>query len=87
MSNEPRITFPCPYPLKIIGDTAPAMAAEVVDIVRQHASELEESSIEVLDSRNGNFCSVRITIIATGEDQLRGLHADLLAHPAVRLVL
>ena len=87
MTDEPRIEFPCDYPIKIIGDQSPHMSTEVVRIVQRHAPEVDESAVDVMNSRKGNFCSVRITIVATGESQLRTLHADLMAHPAVRLVL
>jgi putative lipoic acid-binding regulatory protein len=39
------------------------------------------------DSRAGKYCSVRLSITATGEPQLRALHRALLEEPLVKLVI
>ena len=85
--DPPRIEFPCDYPLWIIGDVHAKFREQVLAIVREHAAEVRESSISVRESRGGSYCSVRVTIVATGEQQLRALHAALVAEPAVRMVL
>jgi putative lipoic acid-binding regulatory protein len=85
--EPPRIEFPCDYPIKVIGDVSDDGIAEIVAIVRQHAPEVTPDQVSTRDSRNGNFRSVRVTIVATGEEQLRVLHEDLIALPNVRLVL
>lgn len=88
MSEEdaPRIAFPCRYPIKIIGEVS-ASAAAILAVVRRHAPEVTPDEVSTRDSRKGNYQSVRVTIVATGEAQLQALHADLLALPGVRLVL
>ncbi len=85
--EPPRIEFPCDYPIKVIGEVSDDGIAEIVAIVRQHAPEVTPDQVSTRDSRNGNFRSVRVTIVATGEEQLRVLHEDLIALPNVRLVL
>ena len=87
MSDDIRIAFPCDYPLRVIGEKDLSFRRTVLDIVRVHAPDLEETSVSVRDSRDGNYCSVRFTIVATGEDQLRALHQALIADPRVRMVL
>ena len=71
----------------MIGEKDLSFRRTVLDIVRVHAPGLEETSVSVRDSRDGNYCSVRFTIVATGEDQLRALHQALIADPRVRMVL
>jgi len=85
--EAPRIEFPCAYPVKIVGDNHADFAVEVVELTRRHAPEVTEADVAVRASRAGNYCSVTITIRATGEAQLRDLHETLKAHPLVRLVL
>lgn len=85
--EPPRIEFPCDYPIKVIGEVSDDGISEIVAIVRQHAPEVTPDQVSTRDSRNGNFRSVRVTIVATGEEQLRALHEDLIALPNVRLVL
>ncbi len=55
--------------------------------MRRHAPEITDEHVKVRASRAGNYCSVTITIRATGEAQLRELHETLKTHPLVRLVL
>lgn len=87
VGDAPRIEFPCPYPIKIIGHNVPDFRANVLRIVETHAPGFASTEVSVRDSREGAFCSVRVTITATGEPQLRALHAALVAEPAVKLVL
>ncbi len=87
MTDEVRIEFPCSYPLRVIGEKDEGFRDAVLEIVRVHAPDLEETSVSVRDSRDGTYCSVRFTIMATGEAQLRTLHEALLADVRVRMVL
>lgn len=87
MNDSIQIEFPCDYPIKIIGDTDEASVAAALEIVRRHAPEVTPDQVSTRHSRNGNFQSLRVTIVATGEEQLKALHGELLALPSVRLVL
>ena len=81
------IEFPCDYPIKIIGETDPESLAQALAVVRRHAPEVTPDQFSTRASRNGNFQSLRVTIVATGEAQLKSLHQELVALPSVRLVL
>ena len=85
--EPPRIEFPCDYPIKIIGEHAQDAASSIIEVVRRHAPEVTPDQISTRASREGNFQSIRVTIVATGESQLKALHTELLALPWVRLVL
>lgn len=87
MTEPPRIEFPCDYPLWIIGEREPGFEEVVLNIVRGHVTQVHEETVTVRESRSGGYCSVRVTIVATGEQQLKALHAALVAEPAVRMVL
>ena len=87
MTEPTRIEFPCDYPIRIIGEQRPDFEARVLGVVHAHARTVPEQPVSVRASRDGTYCSVRVTIVATGEDQLRALHEALLAEPAVRMVL
>ncbi|WP_249975374.1 HP0495 family protein [Vreelandella olivaria] len=82
-----QITFPCDYPLKVVGDAADDFAACVCGIINKHAPGVDETAIQVVDSRNGRFQSVRVTIRATGEEQLRQLFEELKATGRVHMVV
>ncbi len=85
--QSPRIEFPCDYPIKIVGENRADFITKVVEVTRRHAPEVTLAQVRVRNSREGNYASVTITIRATGEAQLKRLHADLQTYAAVRLVL
>lgn len=87
MTDKPVIEFPCDdYPIKVIGNTSESFASSIVAIVQVHVEEFEPRSVEEQPSSKGNYTSLRLKIRATGERQLKALHADLMAHPLVKLV-
>ncbi|WP_417517762.1 YbeD family protein [Marinobacter sp.] len=85
--KAPKIEFPCDYAIKVIGDSAPDFTEFVIGVVEQHAPGISESDVSVKDSSKGRFCSVQLTIIATGESQLTALFVDLKASGRVHMVL
>jgi len=85
--ERPRVEFPCDYPIKIVGDAAPDFERVVIEIVEQHAPGVDRTTINAVDSRNGRFRSVRVTITATGHDQLEALFASLKATGRVHMVV
>lgn len=87
MTDLPQIEFPCDYPIKIIGEADDGSIRQVLDIVRRHAPEVTPDQVTTRASRQGNYQSIRVQIVATGEAQLKALHADLMRLTSVRLVL
>ena len=85
-TEAPKIEFPCAYPIKIIGDVSGSVS-DIIAVVRRHAPEVTPDEVSTRHSSKGNFQSVRVTIVATGEPQLQALHKELIALPGVRMVL
>lgn len=85
--QAPKIEFPCDYSIRVIGDHGPDFREFVVAVVESHAPGIAEKDIAINESRNGRYCSVRLTIWATGEDQLRALFEELKASGRVHMVL
>ncbi len=85
--EKPTIEFPCQYPIKVIGYAAPDFREFVVSAVRVHAPDLDLEAVEVIDSRNGRFQSIRFVIQATGEAQLKAIFQDLKQSSRVQMVL
>ncbi|QJD58935.1 DUF493 family protein [Pseudomonas sp. gcc21] len=86
-SDAPRIEFPCRYPIKVIGAAGEGFVELVSEIVERHAPGFDRNSIDVRDSKNGRFVSIRMVITATGADQLEALNAELKASGRVQMVL
>lgn len=87
MTDAPKVEFPCDYSLKIVGDASHDFRDTVIDIVEIHAPGVDRRRVTVVDSRNGKYQSVRLTITATGQEQLEALFASLKATGRVHMVL
>ena len=53
----------------------------------RHAPGFDQETIRVRASRKGTFSALTVTITATGPEQLRALHADLMATGLVQMVI
>ncbi|HCB44517.1 MAG TPA: hypothetical protein DHW73_01005 [Pseudomonas sp.] len=85
--QAPKIEFPCQYPIKVIGTAGDDFAEVICEVVERHAPGIDTTTIDVKDSKNGRFLSLRLVITATGQDQLEALHRDLKATGRVHMVL
>lgn len=85
--DPPKITFPCDYPIKIMGENGSDFASEMVAIVRKHAPDLVEQNVNVKASAKGNYLSVTVRIQAQSKQQLDDIFADLKASGRIKMVL
>ena len=81
------LTFPCAFPIKVMGRTQTGFAQAVVAVVQKHAPDFDPATLEMRASRAGNYLSVTATIQATSRAQLDDLYRDLTSHPMVTMVL
>ena len=86
-SKEPKIIFPCDYPIKVVGDTSAKFHKEVYDTVSRHDPTLIESKVSQRTSRKGNFISISFMLQAKSQEQIERLFDDLKEIEAVRMVL
>ena len=80
-------SYPCSFPIKIMGRDTPAFRQLAVAVVEQHAGKIEADAVRVAPSRNGTFTAVTITIDATSKDQLDRIYQDLTAQEEVLFAL
>ena len=59
----------------------------ITELARQFDPAFDASTIELRDSRAGNYLGVTITITATSREQLDYLYRALSSHPLVKVVL
>jgi putative lipoic acid-binding regulatory protein len=86
-ADESLIEYPCDFPIKIMGKTAPGFAQAVVDVVKQHAPDFDPASVEMRTSRQSKYLSLTCTVRATSRVQLDALYQALCDHPLVVMVL
>jgi putative lipoic acid-binding regulatory protein len=80
---ETLIEFPCRFPIKAMGRADDRFQALVVEIVRRHAPDLDETLVRVRESRGGKWLSVTVTIQAADKEQLDAIYRELIAHQRV----
>ncbi|MFN7834672.1 MAG: YbeD family protein [Burkholderiaceae bacterium] len=81
------LTFPCDFPLKIMGKRTAEFAQTVAAVVLEHAPDFAVCTMEMRPSREGNYLALTCTVRAVSQAQLDGLYRGLSSHPAVSVVL
>lgn len=81
------LTFPTPFPLKIMGRREGNFAQGVMEIVLRHAPDFDPSTMEMRPSSQGKYLGLTATINAVSREQLDALYKELCDHPAVVMVL
>jgi|TARA_B110000263_G_C15256989_1_gene486962 putative lipoic acid-binding regulatory protein len=85
--QEPKIEYPCDYPIKVIGESSPDFLGDVLTIVQKYDSTMVLDKVKERASRVGNYKSVTLLFWATSEQQIKDVFAELKTCEAVRLVL
>lgn len=85
--KESLIEYPSRFPIKVMGAKVDGFVQAVSELARQFDPTFDASTIELRDSRAGNYLGVTITITATSREQLDDLYRALSSHPMVKVVL
>lgn len=85
--EESLITYPCAFPIKVMGAHKPGFLDAIALIARQFDPSFDPATIEQRPSKAGNFMGLTITVQATSREQLDELYRTLSTHPLVKVVL
>ena len=85
--KEPKIQFPCDYPIKVIGESRPDFRDEVISIVHRFDPTIALDKLKEKPSSKGKYSSITVMLWATGEPQVMELFEELKKCTGVRLVL
>ena len=85
--GAPLLSFPCDFPIKVMGRKEPGFAQKVMEIVLRHAPDFDAATMEMRPSRQGKYLSLTCVIRATSRAQLDALYQELCDHPSVVMVL
>lgn len=78
MSDEERIlTFPCEFPVKVMGRSSGEFHEAVREVVARHVPAEDQQDLTTQDSSAGRFVSITVVIRARSRDQLDRLYQDL----------
>ena len=87
MGEDSLMSFPCSFPIKMMGRETDDFRQTVRAIVEKHTGPLDDDAIVASLSRNGRFVSVTVTIIAESREQLDNIYRDATAHDDVIMAL
>jgi putative lipoic acid-binding regulatory protein len=81
------LEFPCDFPIKAFGQNGEAFAETVLNIVRTHAPEVDESAVVSRPSKGGKYTAVTVMVRARSQAQLDAIYQDLTKSPDVMMAL
>lgn len=81
------IEYPSRFPIKVMGANVDGFVRAVTSIARRFDPHFDAASVELRDSKAGNYLGITITVNATSREQLDELYRALSTHPMVKVVL
>lgn len=85
--KESLIEYPSAFPIKVMGAKADGFVHALSQIAKQFDPAFDASTIELRESKAGNYLGVTLTVTATSREQLDDLYRALSKHPMVKVVL
>ena len=86
-SADSLIVYPSAFPIKVMGQRVDGFVHAITTIARAFDPQFDAGSIELRESKGGNYLGITITVTATSREQLDELYRTLSSHPMVRVVL
>jgi putative lipoic acid-binding regulatory protein len=86
-TDKSLIEYPSRFPIKVMGANVDGFVHAITLIAKQFDPEFDAASVELRDSKGGNYLGVTITVNATSREQLDELYRTLSTHPMVKVVL
>lgn len=81
------ITYPSQFPIKVMGHKVEGFVHAMTHIAKQFDPGFDAASVELRESKGGNYLGITLTITATSREQLDELYRTLTSHPMVKVVL
>jgi len=85
--TESLIEYPSLFPIKVMGARDEGFVHAVTEIARLFDPGFDAGTIEMRQSKGGNYLGLTIHITATSREQLDQLYNALSKHPLVKVVL
>jgi putative lipoic acid-binding regulatory protein len=88
MSTESTlITFPCDFPIRVIGKNHPDFPLAITDIIVSHFPDFNKKTLSQKPSNLGQYLALRFDVHAENKPSLDALYQALTKHPDVKMVL
>ncbi len=71
----------------MMGRAEDGFSDKAVQLVERHVGKVAADSVQISNSKNGNFLSVTVTIDAQSQEQLDNIYNDLCNHEEILVAL
>lgn len=85
--EESLIIYPCSFPIKVMGAKVDGFVHAVTTVAQQFDPSFDAKTLELRESKGGNYLGITLNITATSREQLDELYRTLSTHPMVKMVL
>jgi putative lipoic acid-binding regulatory protein len=85
--KESLIEYPSKFPIKVMGANVDGFVHAVTQVAQRFDPTFDAATVELRNSKAGNYLGVTITVTATSREQLDDLYRALSSHPMVKVVL
>ena len=77
MDEDKIMTFPCEFPIKIVGVAGDAFEIAALSIIHAHFPELKQNAIKTRTSKEGKYLAITVVVTATSQEQLDAVYQAL----------
>ncbi|MDF1484559.1 DUF493 family protein [Ramlibacter sp. H39-3-26] len=81
------IEYPSRFPIKVMGANVNGFVHAVAAIAERFDPTFDAATLELRNSKGGNYLGITITVTATSRQQLDDIYRALTAHPMVKVAL
>ena len=85
--EESLIVYPCAFPIKVMGAKVDGFVHAITAVAHAFDPTFDAKSLELRESKGGNYLGITVTVTATSREQLDELYRTLSTHPMVKMVL
>lgn len=85
--NDQLLTFPCHFPIKIVGKHSDTFVEDVLTLTKKHFPNFSKDTVKYQHSKQKAYVSLTITVYAEDKPTLDALYRALSAHPDSKMVL
>ena len=85
--EESLIVYPSAFPIKVMGAKVDGFVHAITAVAHEFDPTFDASTLELRESKGGNYLGITVTINATSREQLDELYRTLSTHPMVKMVL
>ncbi|MBL78951.1 MAG: hypothetical protein CMH70_02770 [Nitrosomonadaceae bacterium] len=81
------ISYPCEFPIKVMGKNEKGFTESILRIVNRHIPEFDDNSIEKKVSTKNKYLSLTCTVYVVSQHQLDSLYQELSDFPMALMVI